>query len=263
MTGDAVATPGVGSERLLQVVQDEGRAVLQLVGQTDLVRAVPGCPGWTIADLVAHLTSVYRWVGLIVGERRNDRPSPQERAALDGVECRDQALLAALAMAHAQVVEVLRSAPADLDCWSMWPAANSRHYWIRRQAHETLVHRIDVQNASSGEIAACADVDPAIAADGVDEMVLGFANRYRDRLRAASPCTLSLHATDVDRRWWIRLGPAEPEFGRGPVDGPAPTEIRACSGELLLLLWNRRTWDGMNMTGNGDALQVWRHAARL
>ncbi|MFL6052668.1 MAG: maleylpyruvate isomerase N-terminal domain-containing protein [Actinoallomurus sp.] len=123
-----------------------------------------GCPGWTIADLVTHLGSVYRWVGLIVGERRNERPSPQERAALDCAERRDQALLAALAMAHAQVVEVLWSAPADLDCWSMWPAANSRHYWIRRQAHETLVHRVDVQNAASGETAACADVDGPVAA---------------------------------------------------------------------------------------------------
>ena len=47
---------------------------------------MPGCPGWTVADLVAHLDGVYRWVCLIVGERRSERPPRHERAALDLTE---------------------------------------------------------------------------------------------------------------------------------------------------------------------------------
>lgn len=250
----------LSSEQLLRVLDDEGRTLLKLAGGTDMSRPVASCPGWTIADLVTHLTSVYRWAGLVVREGRHERPS---RAAPDEPERDGPALLGALAEAHAQLVETLRAAPGDLDCWTVWPAQDARQWWTRRQAHETLVHRVDVQNAAAGRTSDGADLLPAIAADGVDEMVMGFANRYRDRLRSSVPGTMSLHATDVDRRWWIRLGTTEPEFGRGSGDDPAPTRISALGGELLLLLWNRRTWQGLDITGPDDALRAWRRAAHL
>ncbi|GAA1329006.1 hypothetical protein GCM10009610_65810 [Pseudonocardia xinjiangensis] len=43
------------------------------------------------------------------------------------------------------------------------------------------------------------------------------------------------------------LGPDEPTFGHGPASAVADTEVRALCGELLLLLRNRRTSDGMDV----------------
>jgi uncharacterized protein (TIGR03083 family) len=240
---------------LLQVLEDEGHALLKLARGAELTRPVPECPDWTAEDLVRHLTGVYRMVGLTVAERRRERPSRAELTGDDGDPMR------ALADAHARVVTLLRDAPDDLDCWTIWPAPNAREYWIRRQAHETLVHRADMQNAVSGTMLGCAEVEPEIAADGVDEMVTGFAQRYRGRLRSAVPYTISLSATDAGRHWWIRLGPGEPEFGRG--EAAATTEVAARSSELLLLLWNRRSWEGLTVTGNEAPLRIWRSDAHL
>jgi uncharacterized protein (TIGR03083 family) len=257
-------TGEVSWPRLARVVEDEGRALLESVRDVDPARRVPGCPGWTVADLLAHLASVYRWVTTIVGERRSKPPSPQERAVLDGGPRDGQELLDALEVAHGRVLATLCEAPEDLDCWTLWPASQGRYYWLRRQAHETLVHRVDAQNAVAGARAGSAGVDPEIAADGVDEMVTGFAAyRYRRRLRMPSPATLSLHATDVDRRWWVRLGPEDSQFGRGAVDDPGQTEVRANSDELLLLLWNRRDWAGLTVTGDDEPLRVWQRDACL
>jgi uncharacterized protein (TIGR03083 family) len=259
--------------QLLRVLEDEGGALLDLAAGTDMTRPVVACPGWTVADLVAHLTSVYRWARLIVGERRNERPSPQERAALDDDGRAAPALLEALAEAHARLLAVLRATPPGTNCWTMWPATDGRAYWIRRQAHETLIHRVDVQLAAAGlpdgppelETAAAGlpdgppELETAVAADGVDEMVTGFAQRFSKRLRLPHPHTVSLHATDAERSWWMLLGPQEPEFGRGTPDSPAGTEVRARSAELLLLLWNRRNSDGLDVTGTDAPLLAWRH----
>jgi uncharacterized protein (TIGR03083 family) len=264
----SAATPPTGSSHhepvatpwLLQVLQDEGAALLALADNADLRRPVLSCPGWTAQDVVCHLTAVYRWVTLIVTQQRTERPPVEERAALDQVE-RDP--ISDLAAAHTRVVAALRDAPTRLHCWTMWPSDSSRHYWIRRQAHETLVHRIDIQDAVRHKTTTCADADALIAADGVDEMVTGFAQRFSRRLRAPAPTTLSLHAEDVDRQWWIRLGPGDPEFGRGPTDDPARTTVHARAGELLLLLWNRRGADTLNVSGPTEALRLWRQAAHL
>lgn len=247
----------VSTERLLQVVEDEGRALLEFARGGELGLAVPGCPGWALSDLVTHLASVYRWVGVVVGEGRRERP--------ERVETEDPSPLHALETAHARLLEVLHAASPELDCWTIWPAPNALHYWVRRQAHETLVHRVDAQNAVTQAILGSVEADPVIAADGVDEMVTGFAQRFHGRLRSSVPATISLHATDVDRRWWIRLGPGELESGRGEVGqvGEARTEVKALSGELLLLLWNRRTWDGLTVTGDDGALRAWQRGARL
>ncbi|WP_160148844.1 maleylpyruvate isomerase family mycothiol-dependent enzyme [Amycolatopsis alkalitolerans] len=240
---------------LLQVFEDEGRELVKLTRKAEAARPVPECPDWTAADLVRHLTGVYRMVGLTVAEGRSERPS---RAELAGD---DTDPVSGLAEAHARVVRLLDEAPAELSCWTLWPAPNAREYWIRRMAYETLVHRVDLQNAISGTTRGSAGVEPEIAADGVDEMVTGFAQRYRGRLRAPVPSTISLSDTDTGRRWWIRLGPAEPEFGRGEI--AAGTEVTARGGELLLLLWNRRTWDGLAVAGDEAPLRLWRSDAHL
>jgi uncharacterized protein (TIGR03083 family) len=253
----------LSAERLLRVVEEEGGALRELAAAGELSETVPNCPDWTVAQLVAHLTGVYRWAALVLGERRQTPPSRDERAKLNGSANTGPELVDDLAEAHTRLVAALRAAPADLDCWTMWPARSSRHYWIRRQAHETLIHRVDVHNARQRQLLGDVAVAEDVAADGVDEMVTGFANRFRTRLRSPVPATICLHATDVDRRWWIRLGADDAEFGRGPVTDPDRTEVHARSGELLLALWNRLGWSGLRVSGPDAPLRTWRDNARV
>ncbi|WP_373319556.1 maleylpyruvate isomerase N-terminal domain-containing protein [Rugosimonospora africana] len=78
--------------------------------------------------------SATKWAG---PHRNPDRAVPGEPS----MRGRESARVAA---AHVRVTEAMGDAAASLRCWTMWPSDRSRDYWIRRQAPETVVHRIDV-----------------------------------------------------------------------------------------------------------------------
>ncbi len=91
--------------------------------------------------------------------------------------------------AHAELVDALAAAPPDLTCWTPWPARDGRAFWLRRQVHETLIHRTDVDNAVvRRELRDGTDLDPQLAADGVDEgWSVEFIHRVSNRLRHPRP----------------------------------------------------------------------------
>ena len=63
--------------------------------------------------------------------------------------------------------------------------------------HETLIHRVDAQNAGAAVTGGGNDLETSIATDGVDEMICGFARRYAKTLRSREPATLAFTATDT------------------------------------------------------------------
>lgn len=129
--------------------------------------------------------------------------------------------------------------------------------------HETLIHRVDAQNAGAAVTSGGNDLETSIATDGVDEMICGFARRYTKTLRSRQPTTLAFTATDTGQQWWVQISSDAPQFGRGASPAPADTEVRAPSGELLLLLWNRRHADGLTVEGSADVLHTWAREAHL
>jgi hypothetical protein len=54
-----------------------------------------------------------------------------------------------------------------------------RRFWARRQAHETTIHSVDAIAARSQRWPTASDVaiDPLLAADGIDELLMGFITR--------------------------------------------------------------------------------------
>lgn len=247
----------------LDVLSREGLLLRRAAQTGHLGARIPGCPGWTVRDLMAHVGWVYRWAATIVGDKRVGPPGREERAAFEEQHPEDDAgVLRRLGEAHTELASTLREASGDLRCWTIWRAAPARDFWIRRMVHETLIHRLDVQNAGQSVTAGGADLAPSIAADGIDEMICGFAGRYSQRLRAGTAATLLLASTDTGHRWWARIGPDAPEFGRGSPQ-QADAQVQGPAGELLLLLWNRRTADGLTVWGNTDIIRTWAREARL
>lgn len=251
--------------RYLDELEAEGQRILRLARTHGLAGEISMCPGWTMRELVSHLGFVYRWAATIVGEARSARPGPDEQATLhDPDPDDDQGVVDRLEQAFAQLVVTLRDAPPDLDCWTIWPVSTpSREFWIRRQVHETLVHRVDAECGAGIPDIGGGHLGAAIATDGVDEMVCGFAGRYRHNLRSEAPRTMWLRATDTGRSWWIALGPDEPAFGRGRPRATVDTEVHGRGGELLLLLWNRRTAEGLDVRGDRRTLDDWHRNAHL
>ena len=64
----------------LASMRDEGGAFGSAAAEADLASAVPSCPDWTIADLIHHLGSVYRWVHAHVVRGVTTKP---DRSRLD------------------------------------------------------------------------------------------------------------------------------------------------------------------------------------
>jgi hypothetical protein len=126
--------------------------------------------------------------------------------------------------------------------------------------HETGVHRIDAERAQGLTPA----VDPAVAADGVEEFLgnLPSAERWAWDVRKlrGSGETLALSATDHPATWRITLEPKRFGWERSTPDRPAATAT--VSGEvvdLYLFLWGRlRVGDGsLRPAGDAGVIDRW------
>jgi uncharacterized protein (TIGR03083 family) len=215
---------------------------------------VPTCPEWSVADLVRHQGFVHRWAALHVGERRPGRAADEEVGPLpDGDE-----LLPWYREGVDRLVATLRSAPADLECWSFLPAPSPLAFWARRQAHETAVHHADAA-AAMGELPTVA---AALAVDGIDELLCGFFGRPRGRLVSEAPVRLGLQAEDSGDAWTMTIGPD----GRSTaprLDTDADCVVRATAPLLYLFVWNRAAEEAVRVDGDRAVLELWRERARI
>jgi uncharacterized protein (TIGR03083 family) len=207
--------------------------------------AVPGCPGWTVADLVSHLAGIYRWVGRILAAGGGP---PGEETTTAPTE--PAALLQWLAEAHLAVVQGLGARAAEDPAWTFLKGGpQTVGWWRRRQALETRLHLYDVE-AAAGSVTS---IDPTLAADGVDEYLSIFLARALRRGSVARlRGTLHLHATDTPGEWWLDLDDenAPPRLEHAKAD----TAVRGPAAGLLLWLWNRVGAEeaGLEIFGNAE-----------
>jgi uncharacterized protein (TIGR03083 family) len=242
----------------VEALRREGTTLAEAAAAVDLDAPVPHCPDWTVRDMVRHLGGVHRWAATYVaGGRRRPMDEDEERRVM-AWPGDDGALLGWFREGHANLVKTLEAAPADLECWSFLPAPSPLAFWARRQAHETAIHRADAQRSTGGPVTPFA---PELAADGVEELLLGFASRRSGRLRADPPRTLGLHATDLGADWLVRVEPDRIMVSREP--GDADWSVAGVASDLYLLLWNRRDTEGLQVDGDPALLELWRTSVRV
>jgi uncharacterized protein (TIGR03083 family) len=125
-------------------------------------------------------------------------------------------------------------------------------FWARRQAHETMVHRVDAELAAGR----AAVLDAALAADGIDEWLWLLRGPRRPALRAAgleAGAVLHMHAADDSRapRDWL-LSVAGDGITVRDGHGPADVSVAGPAGRLLLVLLRRLPPEGENVLVTGD-----------
>jgi uncharacterized protein (TIGR03083 family) len=187
----------------------------------ELDAAVPACGDWTRADLGMHLGDIHRWAATVV---RTGEPQSQEFGSTPPAD---------LAQWYAESAALLLDALAEADpaerCWHFGGTEKTKAFWFRRQVHETAVHLVDVARGPAP------DLDPQIAADGVDEVfgaMLPRVTRWHAVPPLAAPITV--RATDTGHSW--TLVPGEPP-ALGEAEAAATVEAPA--QQLLLRLWKR------------------------
>jgi uncharacterized protein (TIGR03083 family) len=249
----------ISDDRLLAEVTNSAAALAKLIDGTDLARQVPTCPDWTVRQLTTHVGRAHRWAAEIIATRATEplsfRQAPGGRLPDDPAEHSGW-----LAEGAAMLAAAVRGAGAD-HVWThlgMGPAS----CWARRMAHETAVHRADMQIAFGQPPV----IDADIAADGVDEW-LGLLTRpssddptgYLAVL--AGGRVMHLHATDSqlgdDGEWLISAGPDGLILGRG--HGKGDVAVRGPASAIMLLLVRRLPPDspGVEVMGDRTLLDAW------
>ncbi len=193
----------------------------------DLSAPVRHCGDWTLSDLAGHLGQGNVWAAVAVTEQRGDGQGP---AAPPG--------RSALTTWFRDTCDVLLAA-LDTDpaatAWTIAPPPTAG-FWQRRRALETLIHRWDAEHA----VGVPGPLDPALAADGVAEVVGTLAPRQVRLGRTTAPRhAIRLRAADTGGSWM--LGPGEPVAA-----------IEATAADLLLLLWGRLSADDPAIAWAGD-----------
>lgn len=236
----------LGVDTYRAVLAADSQTVADLaVGRLD--RPVPTCPGWSVADLLAHLGGVYSWAAAAVlggGEHPVGRaPAPDDPARRVGW----------FLDRRGQLLDALCAVGADAPCWS-FAGPDTTGWWWRRQVHETAVHRYDVQLAA-GEPGS---VDPAVATDGIDELLSVFVPGFRSyRIVPGLVGTLHFHCDDTDGEWTIDLTGEDVVVTR--EHRKADTAVRGPASDLYLWSWNRLPLERscLDVLGRADVAAAW------
>jgi uncharacterized protein (TIGR03083 family) len=225
-----------------------------VVERADLSTPVPTCPGWTLSDLVRHAGSVQRWFAVLLRGRIQQPPTSRD------VELKLPEEVAGypqwLADSLAEATGAIDAGDLDEPMWA-WGVDQHARFWVRRMLFETLVHRADAELA----LGLSAEIEPALALDGVDEFLVNLPNAF-----VFAPGTAELRAEHrtirfgcPEGRWVVRLRPDG--FGLEPdTDGPADAGVHAATAaDLLLLLYGRRdrAAGAFELSGDQDLLDQW------
>lgn len=208
--------------------------LLREASAADLLAPVPGCPGWSVSDLVAHLGGVHQWATAATTTPPDGRViTPADDGPGDG----PTALADWFAEGAQRLQEALDTDPASA-CWTLAPP-QAVAFWQRRQAHETTVHRWDLETALGRE----ATVDADVAADGIDEVLTVMLPR-QVRLGRLEATTAWVRLVAGERSWELATSQVRGGAPLATVSGPAP--------DLLLALWGRGSADLSPLAIDGD-----------
>jgi len=240
-------------ERYYAQIEASTAAVAGVVDGGDLALPIPTCPEWTLRQLATHVGRAQRWAATIVSTRSAEfvpfRSVPHGRLPDDPAEHAGW-----LTSGARQIIASVRGCPQE-QVWSNGGGLAPATYWARRMCHETVVHAADALLAAGQP----AEVDPDIAADGIDEwltVLCASAGIEPDRRAAALPQGRSLHVHATDDglagagEWLVRHEPdgvvVDRAHGRGDVAVTGPASA------LLLMLVRRRPADDPALTVHGD-----------
>jgi uncharacterized protein (TIGR03083 family) len=234
----------------IDALRDQGDMLADAAGRAGLDAPVAPCAPWRVKDLLRHTGYVHRWAARHVTECPDTvLDGPSEEEILRG-GAPDPDLLAWFRAGHAALVETLSTADPGLRCATFMDAPSPLAFWARRQAHETAIHRADADYAC-GAIPA---YPPQFAADGIDELIMGFGKRRKYRPSADNGGGMQVRTTDTANAWNV-----------GTKDGPAECVVSGPASGLYLFLWNRSDAAGAGVTISGDPgfLNSWQSSVRV
>lgn len=248
--------PAAGFDPLAEIA--EHSAGLARAAEANLDAPVEHCPGWTVADLVWHVSEVHWFWSKIVTELPTERPEDEpgpDRPAPDQLVSRFSA-------GAAQLVRVLGQADPAATCWTWAPTQQNAGFVLRHQVQETAVHHWDAEHAAGRDIA----LGTAMSADAIDEFLTFSMYTVDDPPENVLPRldgTLVLAASDAGLDWTVTDDsvPGTVRFSTGTAD-PGLPRVTGTASDLLLWLYSRVSLP-VTAGSSGDQQAAERLAARF
>lgn len=228
----------------LDLISERSAVLREAVATGDTAARVPGCPEWSLRDLVAHLGAVQRFWAEVVAAGPAD--SPPE--FVEGDPTGD--LLEWSAESTRQLIDALRVAGPDRDCWTWWGASEApmtAGAVARHQVQEAAVHAWDAQEA----IGKPEPIPAAVAVDTIDELLvvtLGSLGAWPHR-----PARIALSAVEGPT-WLVDLTPAGAKADPAAGGEPLAT-IRGAASDLVLAVYKRIPADRVEVDGDREAVE--------
>ncbi|MGH3767375.1 MAG: maleylpyruvate isomerase family mycothiol-dependent enzyme [Pseudonocardiaceae bacterium] len=238
--------------RLLDVIGIEGELMLNAAASALPHAAqaeVPGCPDFTLEKTLRHVGSVHRVTRLWVHDGRP--PEQWQRSPTDGD------LVGFVRSGLDELVTELGLHDPAEPCDSWWPADRTHGFWRRRMAHETTVHRVDVEAAAGGPVHA---VDADVALDGIDEVLFLWFGHRLGELRMSSPQRGTVALSAAERRWLALFEPGRSTAQRVDEAAARSADARVSGDPMDLYLWSwgRLPDQSVDISGDQEAVaRLW------
>lgn len=192
-------------------------------------------------DVVRHVAQVYEHKIACTLTQQDPQPWPPEwPSSRDPLEW--------FADAHQRLLALFTERGPEAPSFTWWPPDQTVGFWARRMAHETVIHRVDVEISGDQPTLVAAD----LAVDGVDEVLAIFlagdwSEAPDDRCQGQR-----IVVSTGERSWLVELLPglinvSEPEGGQDAT-------VRGDPESVLLWLWGRRS--DRELTRSGDTAVV-------
>ncbi|GGJ96212.1 hypothetical protein GCM10010123_27720 [Pilimelia anulata] len=197
---------------------------------------VPTCPQWSLADLVSHVAEVYLHKAACIRAGAGPEPDPPGPGPepAPAVELLDRA--------YAELCAEFDARGLHDPAASWYPRDPTVGFWIRRMAHETVIHRLDAALAAGAPLP---PVPTPLAVDGIDEVLRVFlqfgtqeyGRMFGPELTEADGRTVLVQT--AGRGWAVRLTPTGVAVTEADADTAAGATLSGEPYDVLRWLWRR------------------------
>jgi uncharacterized protein (TIGR03083 family) len=220
--GDQYGDPvSLSTDQQIDAIRRHGLG-LASVAKGCLGEPVQHCPGWTVADLVWHVTEVHWFWATIAKEKLSAPPDESRRPARPS----DDELVGHYEAGVKHIVDVLRDTKPKTKCWTWSPGRQNVAFIIRHQVQEAAVHHWDVCRSGGRPWS----IPPDVAGDAIDHFLEVCVS-------GTIGGEFKLHATDYGAAWVLTDGKKGLEITQ--LRTVKPPKVQASSAGLMLWLYDR------------------------